>query len=151
MHWTVHAAGNTVAALWLALAVLGAMLKRGHRSEKRVHDGTGLVLWGSYLVALLALNLHEPPFGTLSVTVRYACIAIACAVTLTRLGLIVRRGAQSAWGCRIAPVLSAVFCVALTAGSGDIVALVTVLVASSAATAVAVSHNAAAHWDAGSP
>jgi hypothetical protein len=140
MDWTLSATANALGAAWLVVAALGAMVDRARRMEKRVHNGTGLVLWGSYFVGLLALNLHTSPFGTLPAAVRYTGVAVAGASIVARLVLLgiarcpVHRAARHA-----GPICSAVFCTALTAASGNLIALVTVIVAASAATAVALS------------
>jgi hypothetical protein len=151
MDWTLHAMGNALAAVWPALALAGAMLGRPRRREKTARNGAGLVLWGSYLVALLALNLHTSPFGTLPSVLRYTGLALAGASMLARLLLLAIPGDAAYGGRRRAgPIYSAVFCIGLTAASGDLIALVTVLVASSAAAAVALSDLPAGDWDTGS-
>jgi hypothetical protein len=151
MDWTLHAIGNALATIWLALAVAGAMLGRPRRSKKASHNGTGLVWWGSFLVALLALNVHTPPFGTLPSALSYTGLALAGASILARLLLLAARGDAASGGLRRAgPVYSAVFCIGLTAASGDLIALVTVFVASSAAAVVALSDAPAGDWDTGS-
>jgi hypothetical protein len=151
MDWTLQAMGNALAAIWLALAVAGAMLGRPRHRAKTTRNGAGLVLWGSYLVALLALNLHTSSFGTLPSPLRYAGLALAGASLLARLVLLAIPGEAAYRGLRRAPpVYSAVFCIGLTAASGDPIALVTVFVASSAAAAVALSDVPAGDWDTGS-
>lgn len=140
MPGSIQLMGNGLAALWLALAALGAMTGSAARAQ-RSRDGTGLVMWGSYLVALLSLNIHTSPFGALPAVVQYAGVGLSGVSAIARLvvAAAIAMGARDrAW--RAIPVCHGMFCVGIACASGNVVALATVIVAATAATAVALSH-----------
>lgn len=142
--------GNALAILWLTLVVFGLLRPRGGRRQAP-HDGTGLVMWGSYLVGVLALNVHASPFGTAHPLIQSAGIAVAATAVFAR-------GVTRAWAaphdharrCHLMPACMAAFCIGITAASGNLIALATVVVATAAATVVALSGAPRRDWDAGS-
>lgn len=150
MHSTLHSIGNALAILWLGLALLGVSLPPGRRRQA-AHDGTGLVMWGSYLVGVLALNVQAAPFSTIHPLIQGAGIAVAAAGVLARgLSLASAAARDDARWCRVAPPSMAAFCAGITAASGNLIALATVVVATGAATAVALSDAPPRDRDAGS-
>lgn len=134
---TIVTTGNALAALWLCIVVVARLVRRGHARRRAGHDGSSLVLWGSYGVALLALNLHAGAHG-MSATVQYGGIALAAASWTTLLMcLLTGAGGHSAGRPGAVELAHYAFWTGIAVASGHLVALLTVLVAMTAALGVA--------------
>lgn len=134
---TILTTGNALAALWLCIVVVARVVQRRHAHRRAVHDGSSLVLWGSYGVALLALNLHAGALG-MSATVQYGGIALAAAASTTLLMcLLTGAGRQAPGRPGAVELVHFAFWTGIAVASGHLVALLTVVVAMTAALGVA--------------
>lgn len=129
--------GNALAALWLGIVLVDRLVRRPGPRGGGSHDGSALVLWGSYGVALLALNLHAGALG-MPATVHYGGIALAAASLTTLLMCLLTGAGRHAPGRPGAvDLIHFAFWTGIAVAAGHLVALLTVLVAMTAALGVA--------------
>lgn len=143
----VQLLGNALALLWVAVSAGIAVKEHRHRRRRGNHDGTGLVIWGSFLIALLALNIHDSPFRTLTPPLQYVGIVVAAAALVARAWLGVRDRGETPGRFRRAHYSRVAFSIGLAAASGNGIALVTVLVSVGGATAVAFAAMPERPWE----
>lgn len=157
IEWTPHVAGNTLIAAWLALEAAARVIRVDTRRAGTDDRGAGLVLWGCYIVAALALNLEGSPLIVLPPFIERIGIAAAAGGLAIRAVLLfppvrprvngAERGTRMLRRSRASRLGNLVFWMGVAGASGNLIAMLTVMVAISAATAVALSSRVRGDWD----
>ena len=157
VEWTPHVAGNTLIAAWLAVEAAARVIRVKTRRAGVDDRGAGLVLWGCYIVAALALNVEGSPLLVLPRIVEHIGIAAAGGGLAIRAALLfaplrppaggAERETRTLRDSRASRFSNLAFWMGVTGASGNLIAMLTVMVAISAATAVALSSRVRGDWD----